>query len=252
MSDLSLEDQIHAVKEIIDRAYRFVLFGGAGVSTESGIPDFRGADGLYTEKGLIPPEKILSRSFFKFHPKEFYSFYRDKLIYTEARPNMTHIKLAEFEKSGKCAGVITQNIDGLHQLAGSEKVFELHGSIYRNYCVKCGHEYGLDTVLNAGEEAGEGKFAGVPVCACGGIIKPDVVLYQEDLDKGMLNAAVKLMQEADLLIIGGTSLNVFPAASLLQYFRGDKAVIINKEPTQFDKIADVLIHDSLGKIFEKL
>ncbi len=252
MSDKLLDKQIEEVKSLIEKCKSFVFFGGAGVSTESGIPDFRGAEGIYTEKGLVGPEKILSRSYFKFHPKEFFQFYREKMIYKDAKPNITHIKLAEFEKSGKCNGVITQNIDGLHQEAGSEKVFELHGCIYRNYCVKCGHAYDLDMIIESGKDTSEGKFAGVPICTCGGTIKPDVVLYQEDLDNSMLNAAAKLMQESDLLIIGGTSLNVYPATALLKYFTGDKVVIINKEETAFDKIADILIHDSLGKVFSKL
>ena len=252
MSDNLLEEEIEKVKSLIEKCKSFVFFGGAGVSTESGIPDFRGSDGIYTEKGIIPSEKVLSRSYFKFHPKEFFQFYREKMIYKDAKPNITHIKLAELEKSGKCNGIITQNIDGLHQAAGSEKVFELHGSIYRNYCVKCGHAYSLDTILEAGLDISDGKFAGVPICSCGGTIKPDVVLYQEDLDSSMLNAAAKLMQESDLLIIGGTSLNVYPATALLKYFTGDKLVIINKDTTDFDKIADVLIHDSLGKVFSKL
>ncbi|HBZ52303.1 MAG TPA: NAD-dependent protein deacylase [Eubacterium sp.] len=227
--------------DIVDGSNNIVFFGGAGVSTESGIPDFRSEDGLYNQKYDYPPETIISHSFFMHNPKEFYRFYRDKMIYKDAKPSTTHIALANLEKMGKCRGVITQNIDGLHQLAGSQHVVELHGSVLRNYCMNCHEFYDVDAVLDGGN---------IPRCKCGGMIKPDVVLYEEGLNSSDISEAIRLIQEADVLIIGGTSLGVYPAAGLIDYYRGNKLVLINKSTTPMDYKANLLIHDSLGKVFE--
>ena len=228
-------------------SHKIVFFGGAGVSTESGIPDFRSQDGLYQQEWNYPPETIISRSFFDHNPKEFYRFYRKKLIIKDVKPNITHYKLAELEKAGKLSAVVTQNIDGLHQLAGSKTVYELHGSTLRNYCMKCGKFYGIDFIAQSEER--EDKL---PICECGGLVKPDVVLYEEGLDDKVINGAVEAISNADTLIIGGTSLVVYPAAGLIRYFKGDNLILINKTATQADANADLVIHDSLGNVFGEL
>ena len=220
---------------------RIVFFGGAGVSTESGIPDFRSEDGLYRQSYRYPPETILSRSFFERHPEEFFAFYRDKMLFPEAKPNPVHRWLAEWEQAGRLAAVVTQNIDGLHQAAGSRRVLELHGSVHRNTCLKCHARYDLNFILGT---------HGVPRCPCGGIIKPDVVLYEESLDEAVLQGAVEAISSADLLIVGGTSLAVYPAAGLLRYFRGDNLVVINKQPTSADAMANLLIHEPIGRTLD--
>lgn len=237
------EEKIAQFKQWIDNSDNVVFFGGAGVSTESGIPDFRSVDGLYNQSYDYPPETILSHTFYIRKPEEFFRFYRDKMLFPDAEPSMPHIKLAELEQCGKLKGVITQNIDGLHQKAGSRHVIELHGSVLRNYCERCGEFYGLDTIVNS---------EGVPTCKCGGRIKPDVVLYEEGLDENNINEAIRLIKEADILIVGGTSLGVYPAAGLIDYYRGDKLVLINKSSTPYDKKANLLIQDSLGKVFSAL
>lgn len=237
------EEKIAQFKQWIDNSDNVVFFGGAGVSTESGIPDFRSVDGLYNQSYDYPPETILSNTFYIRKPEEFFRFYRDKMLFPDAEPSMPHIKLAELEQCGKLKGVITQNIDGLHQKAGSRHVIELHGSVLRNYCERCGEFYGLDTIINS---------EGVPTCKCGGRIKPDVVLYEEGLDENNINEAVRLIKEADILVVGGTSLGVYPAAGLIDYYRGDKLVLINKSSTPYDKKANLLIQDSLGKVFSAL
>ncbi len=226
----------------IEESNNIVFFGGAGVSTESGIPDFRSVDGLYNQKYKYPPETIISHSFFKKNPEEFYRFYRDKLIHS-AEPNITHFALAKLEKAGKLKAVVTQNIDGLHQSGGSEKVLELHGSILRNYCMKCNKNYSLDDVK---------KQNGIPYCSCKGMIRPDVVLYEEMLDDSVVQASVKAIEEADMLIVGGTSLVVYPAAGLINHYRGKKLVLINKSETAYDSKADLVINEPLGKIFSKI
>ena len=218
---------------------RVVFFGGAGVSTESGIPDFRSVDGLYNQKYKYPPETILSDTFFARMPDEFFRFYRDKILVSGVQPNAAHLKLAEWEKMGKLSAVVTQNIDGLHQLAGSKKVYELHGSVARNHCVRCHKAYSLEEVKNAPL---------VPCCSCGGIIKPDVVLYGEPLDNDVVMGAVEAISEADLLIVGGTSLNVYPAAGLLDYYRGGRLVLINKSVTPRDDIADLIFREPIGQL----
>ena len=235
---------IDKLKEVIQKSDNIVFFGGAGVSTESGIPDFRSVDGLYNQKYDYPPEEILSHTFFMEKTDEFYKFYRDKLIIHGIKPNAAHIALAKLEEEGKLKAVITQNIDGLHQAAGSKNVIELHGSTLRNYCMKCGRFYeGTDFI----EEC-----EGTPMCECGGIIKPDVVLYEEMLDDDCINKAVKFISEADVLVIGGTSLNVYPAAGLINYFQGSKSVLINKAVTAADARADIVIHDSIGKVLSQI
>ena len=231
------------LQEIVDCSRRIVFFGGAGVSTESGIPDFRSVDGLYHQQYDYPPEQILSRSFFDENPAEFYRFYRSKMLCPHAKPNAAHYKLAELEQAGKCTAVVTQNIDGLHQAAGSRTVYELHGSVLRNHCMRCGRAYGVEAVAEA---------AGIPRCACGGIIKPDVVLYEEGLDQQTLEDAVFYISHADLLIIGGTSLAVYPAAGLIDYYRGNKLVLINKSTTPMDARADLLIQAGLGDVFGQI
>ena len=227
------------LKKVIEDSSSIVFFGGAGVSTESGIPDFRSVDGLYNQKYKYPPETILSHSFFMTRPKDFYDFYRDKMICTSAKPNKAHYALARLEEQGKLRAVVTQNIDGLHQLAGSRTVYELHGSVLRNYCMKCHKFYDLSAVTESTD---------IPKCKCGGIIKPDVVLYEEGLDDKTVSAAVHAIAKADVLIIGGTSLNVYPAAGFLRYFDGSKIVLINKSPTSYDKEADIVIRDPIGQV----
>jgi len=224
----------------VESAKRIVFFGGAGVSTESGIPDFRSVDGLYNQKYDYPPETILSHTFWAQNPGEFYKFYRDKMIVTGAKPNITHLKLAELEKQGKLTAVVTQNIDGLHQLAGSEKVYELHGSVHRNYCTKRKKFHDLDFIKSSD---------GIPRCPCGGIVKPDVVLYEESLDSDTIERSVDAITSCDMLIIGGTSLGVYPAASLIQYFGGSILALVNLSPTPYDSKADLVINDKLGNVF---
>lgn len=220
-----------------------VFFGGAGVSTESGIPDFRSVDGLYNQKYDYPPETILSHSFYLRKTEEFYRFYRDKMLCLTARPNAAHRKLAELEAAGKLKAVVTQNIDGLHQAAGSKKVLELHGSVLRNYCSKCGKFYDAQYILDS---------TGVPTCQCGGTIKPDVVLYEEGLDDSILSESIRCIREADMLIIGGTSLAVYPAAGLIDYYRGNKLVLVNKTPTPRDSMADLVVSGSIGELFAQI
>ncbi len=232
------------LQNIVDQAKRIVFFGGAGVSTESGIPDFRSVDGLYNQKYDYPPETILSHSFFESNPKEFYRFYRDKMLIVDAKPNAAHKKLAEMEQKGKLTAVVTQNIDGLHQKAGSKTVLELHGSIHRNTCLKCGKKYDAEYMLKSTEE--------VPHCSCGGVIKPDVVLYEESLDERTLRDSIRYISRADVLIIGGTSLAVYPAAGLIDYFRGEHLVVINMAPTSRDRQADLLIQDKIGTVLGAL
>ena len=235
-----MEENRALLQRWIEESGRIVFFGGAGVSTESGIPDFRSVDGLYHIKYDYPPETILSHTFFMKNPEEFYRFYHDKMLCLDAKPNAAHKKLAEMEAKGKLKAVITQNIDGLHQMAGSQRVMELHGSVHRNYCMKCGAFYDARYMKEA---------EGVPRCRlCGGMIKPDVVLYEEGLDQRTLSNSVSFLSRADLLIIGGTSLAVYPAASLIDYFRGKYLVVINKSSTPRDSIADLLIQESIGQV----
>lgn len=219
-----------------------VFFSGAGVSTESGIPDFRSVDGLYNKKYDYPPEEILSHTFFEKNPEYFYRFYREKMLVTAA-PNAAHIKLAKWEDEGKLLGIVTQNIDGLHQAAGSKRTYELHGSVKRNYCMKCRKFYDFDFMKNS---------KGIPLCECGGVIKPDVVLYEEGLDDKVLSKSIEIISKADMLIIGGTSLVVYPAAGLVRYFRGDKLVLINRTETNMDSRADLVIRENIGKVFSEL
>ncbi len=228
----------------VTESENIVFFGGAGVSTESGIPDFRSVDGLYHQSYDYPPETILSRTFFDKNPEEFYRFYRDKMLCSGVRPNAAHLKLAELERAGKLKAVVTQNIDGLHQMAGSRTVYELHGSVHRNYCMKCRQFFDGDFIA---------RSEGVPRCPmCGGMVKPDVVLYEEGLDQETMEAAVLAINRADMLIVGGTSLVVYPAAGLINYYRGDKLVLINRDATPYDKRAGLVIHDSLGKVLGSL
>lgn len=236
-------NQIEQLKQWVKDSDNIVFFGGAGVSTESGIPDFRSVDGLYNQKYDYPPEMILSHTFYMNKTDEFYRFYRDKMLELDAKPNAAHLKLAELEKAGKLKAVITQNIDGLHQAAGSRVVLELHGSVHRNYCRKCGKLYDAHYIKNS---------QGVPKCSCGGQIKPDVVLYEEGLDSGTMQEAIQSISRADVLIIGGTSLAVYPAAGLIDYYRGRKLVLVNKSATPMDSRADLLIQDSIGAVFSQL
>ncbi len=233
-----MEQKLKMLQQWVDESRRIVFFGGAGVSTESGIPDFRSVDGLYNQQYDYPPETILSHSFCQARPEEFFRFYRDKMIFPNARPNAAHKKLAELEAAGKLTAVVTQNIDGLHQAAGSREVLELHGSVHRNYCEKCGKFYCLQDILNS---------TGVPRCVCGGRVKPDVVLYEEPLDQSVMERALRHIQEADLLIVGGTSLAVYPAAGLVNYYRGNRMVLINKSPTPYDANADLVIAGAIGE-----
>ena len=238
-----MNENIAKLKQWIDESDNVVFFGGAGVSTESGIPDFRSVDGLYAQKYKYPPERIISHSFFEENPEEFYRFYRDKLVIRGAKPNIAHRKLAEWERQGKLKAVITQNIDGLHQAAGSEKVIELHGTTHRVYCARCGQRYPVE-VVNEG--------TGIPRCKCGGVIRPDVVLYEEGLDQEDLYRSVQLIRDADVLIVGGTSLVVYPAAGLINYYRGHKLVLVNLSATDRDDDADLVIHDKIGEVFAQL
>lgn len=234
---------VEQLQKIIDEHDNIVFFGGAGVSTESGIPDFRSVDGLYNQKYDYPPETILSHTFFMRRPEEFYRFYRDKILITGVEPNAAHKKLAELEAAGKLKAVVTQNIDGLHQKAGSKAVYELHGSIHRNYCMKCGKFYSAEELL---------QTEGVPRCSCGGMIKPDVVLYEEGLDSGTIQSSIRAISEAQVLIVGGTSLAVYPAAGLIDYFEGDKVVLINKGATSRDAHADLVIKEPIGQVLGQI
>ena len=236
-------EQMHRLIEIVHTAKRMVFFGGAGVSTGSGIPDFRSEDGLYRQKYRFPPEQILSHTFFIHRTEEFFRFFRDKMLYLNAKPNTAHWKLAQWEQAGRLSAVITQNIDGLHQMAGSKRVLELHGSVHRNTCMQCGAHFSAQEILNS---------TGIPRCPCGGIIKPDVVLYEESLDERTLMEAVREIRTADVLLIGGTSLQVYPAASLIHYFQGDHLVLINQSSTPADKNADLLITGKIEEIFSQV
>lgn len=235
--------EIEKLQEIIDKSNNIVFFGGAGVSTESGIPDFRSKDGLYHMKYKFPPEEILSHSFFMDNLDEFYRFYKDKMNSLNVLPNVSHKFLAKLEKAGKLRAVITQNIDGLHTKAGSKNVLELHGTIYKNHCMECGREYSAEYVFNS---------EGVPYCECGGIIKPDVVLYEEALNDFTVMQAINYIKQADVLIVAGTSLTVYPASGLIRYFRGKHLVIINRDTTDYDNMAELVIHEKLGDVFGKL
>ena len=238
-----MNGQIETLQQWIDESRAIVFFGGAGVSTESGIPDFRSVDGLYNQKYAWPPEEILSRTFFDAKPEEFYRFYRDKMLCLDAKPNAAHKKLAELEAAGKLRSVVTQNIDGLHQLAGSKRVWELHGSVHRNYCMRCRKPYSVESVKDS---------QGVPRCSCGGTVKPDVVLYEESLNSRVMEGAVADLQAADLLIIGGTSLAVYPAAGLINYYGGERLVLINKSPTPYDNRADLAINLPIGEVLGQI
>lgn len=238
-----MDEKIAKLREWIDSSDNIVFFGGAGVSTESGIPDFRSVDGLYNQQYKYPPETILSHTFFLSETEEFYRFYRAKMLALDAKPNAAHLKLAEWEREGKCRAVVTQNIDGLHQKAGSKEVLELHGSVLRNYCMRCRKPYPVESIA---------KGTGIPRCSCGGIIKPDVVLYEEGLDSYTINKSVEYISKADILIIGGTSLAVYPAAGLIDYYRGNKLVLVNKSPTPADRRADLVIHAPIGEVFSQL
>lgn len=234
---------VEQLREWVNGSDNIVFFGGAGVSTESGIPDFRSVDGLYNQQYDYPPETILSHTFYRRNTEEFYRFYRNKMLCLDAKPNAAHLKLAQWEKEGKLKAVVTQNIDGLHQAAGSEKVYELHGSVLRNFCETCHKFYDVNFIANS---------EGVPKCECGGDIKPDVVLYEEGLDQSTLSGAIRAISEADVLIVGGTSLAVYPAAGLLDYYNGNKLVLVNKTPTARDGIADLVVQGSIGEIFSQL
>lgn len=237
------EQKLEKLQTWVKESSRIVFFGGAGVSTESGIPDFRGEDGLYRQRYAYPPETIISHSFYVHHPEIFFDFYRNRMLYPNAKPNVVHQRLAQWERDGKLLAVVTQNIDGLHQAAGSKTVYELHGSTLRNYCVKCGTFYDVDFIANS---------TGVPRCPkCGGIVKPDVVLYEEGLDEEVLSGAVSAIRKADTLIIGGTSLVVYPAAGLIRYFRGRHLVVINMQPTGADAQADLCIAKPIGQVLSE-
>lgn len=238
-----MEEKIAKLKEIIQNSSNIVFFGGAGVSTESGIPDFRSVDGLYNQKYKYPPEQIISHTYYRHHPEEFFAFYKDKMIVTDAEPNAAHIRLAELEQEGRVRAVITQNIDGLHQKAGSREVLELHGSIHRNYCESCHKFYGLEYIVES---------EGIPRCTCGGIVKPDVVLYEEGLNTETIQKAVNYIRAAEVLIIGGTSLVVYPAAGLIDYFQGSHLVVINRDATPRDTQADLLIQEKIGTVFSQI
>ena len=231
------------LQNVIDNSRRIVFFGGAGVSTESGIPDFRSVDGLYNQKYDYPPEQILSHTFFMHNTEDFYRFYRDKMLCLDKKPNKAHLNLAELERAGKLTAVVTQNIDGLHQAAGSKKVYELHGSVLRNYCMKCGKFYSAEYIKNSN---------GIPKCECGGVIKPDVVLYEEGLDDSTVTGALRAIQTADTLIIAGTSLTVYPAAGFISYFNGDNIVLINRDETPFDGKADLVFHEKVGELLGQI
>lgn len=235
--------EISKLRDIIEQSSNIVFFGGAGVSTESGIPDFRSQDGLYAQKYAYPPEQIVSHTFFTAHPREFFAFYRERMLYLSAKPNPAHIYLAKLEQCGKLKGVVTQNIDGLHQVAGSKRVWELHGSVHRNYCMRCGKFYPAGFIKNSTD---------IPRCDCGGIIKPDVVLYEESLNGEVIDGAIGAISDADALIIGGTSLVVYPAAGFINFFRGKHLAVINKSATSADGRAELVINDSIGKVFSAL
>lgn len=235
--------KIEQFQQMIDESSRIVFFGGAGVSTESGIPDFRSVDGLYNQSFRYPPEQMLSHTFFVKHTTDFFDFYRKKMLCLDAKPNAAHRKLAELENCGKLLAVVTQNIDGLHQKAGSKQVYELHGSVHRNYCRKCQTEYDAEFILNS---------KGIPCCTCGGIIKPDVVLYEEGLDEDVVNGAVSAIRNADMLIIGGTSLAVYPAAGLIHSFSGSRLVVINQMPTSADSNATLMLNQPIGEVLEQV
>ena len=236
-------DKLETLKRWISESSRIVFFGGAGVSTESGIPDFRSVDGLYNQKFDYPPETIISHSFYERRPEYFFRFYREKMLPLGFEPNVTHKVLAKWEQQGKLSAVVTQNIDGLHQKAGSKKVYELHGSVLRNYCVRCGKFYPAEFVKDC---------EGVPKCSCGGTVKPDVVLYEEGLDQATIEKSVRAIWQADLLIVAGTSLTVYPAAGLINYYQGSRLVLINRDATPYDRNADLVFHESLGSIFSQL
>lgn len=238
-----MEDKIAQLREMIAGSDNIVFFGGAGVSTESGIPDFRSVDGLYNQKWKYPPETILSHSFFESNPEEYYRFHREKLVVEGVKPNQAHLRLAQLEQEGKLKAVITQNIDGLHQAAGSKNVLELHGSILRAYCSRCRRPYPAEEM---------NKVEGVPRCSCGGVIRPDIVLYEEPLDDDIVRRAIAYIRNADILIIGGTSLNVYPAAGLINYYRGNKLVLINLSKTPYDSYADLIIHEKIGEVFSRV
>jgi NAD-dependent deacetylase len=239
-----MDDVITKLQQMVDESNRIVFFGGAGVSTESGIPDFRSADGLYSQKFKYPPEYMLSHTCFKRNTKEFFDFYREKILFTGILPNKAHLKLAEMEKRGKLSAIVTQNIDGLHQAAGSKTVYELHGSIARNYCVDCSALYDMGYIQNS---------IGIPYCErCGGIVKPDVVLYEEGLDSNTIDNAVRAIVKSDMLIIAGTSLTVYPAAGLVNYFKGKYLVLINRDPTPKDNAADLVIREKVGEVLDKI
>ena len=236
-------ENMETLKKWVSESNRIVFFGGAGVSTESGIPDFRSVDGLYSQKFEYPPETIISHSFYEKRPEYFFRFYREKMLPLGFEPNITHRVLARWEQAGTLSAVVTQNIDGLHQKAGSRRVYELHGSVLRNYCTRCGKFHSAEFVRDA---------EGIPRCACGGIVKPDVVLYEESLDQDCIEKSVMAIRSADLLIVAGTSLTVYPAAGLINYYRGNRLVLINRDATAFDNRADLVFHESLGNIFDKL
>lgn len=235
--------KIDELQRVINNSQRIVFFGGAGVSTESGIPDFRSVDGLYNQKYDYPPEEILSHTFFKKHTDEFYRFYKDKMLCIDKKPNAAHLKLAELEQAGKLSAVITQNIDGLHQAAGSKTVYELHGSVMRNYCLKC-HRFHSAEFIN--------QSRGVPYCECGGVVKPDVVLYEEGLDDKNVSGALRAIQNADTMIIAGTSLTVYPAAGFVRYFSGNNLILINRDKTPLDNSVDMVFHDKVGELLSKI
>ena len=236
-------DKLETLKQWVSESNRIVFFGGAGVSTESGIADFRSTDGLYSQKFEYPPETIISHSFYQQRPEYFFRFYREKMLPLGFEPNITHKVLARWEQEGKLAAVVTQNIDGLHQKAGSKKVYELHGSVLRNYCTRCRKFHNAEFVRD---------YDGVPKCSCGGIVKPDVVLYEESLDQKTIEKSVMAIRDADLLIVAGTSLTVYPAAGLINYYQGKRLVLINRDATQYDHYADLVFHESMGRIFERL
>ena len=238
-----MNESIEQLKEIIDKSDNIVFFGGAGVSTESGVPDFRSVDGLYNQEYAYPPETILSHTFYKRNPEEFFRFYRNKMLFPNAEPNNAHKALAKLEEMGKLKAVITQNIDGLHQKAGSKVVYELHGSVYRNHCESCGKFYGFDEVY---------KMQGIPRCQCSGIIKPDVVLYEEQLDSETIDESLNAIIDADMLIVAGTSLTVYPAASLIHYFHGRYLVLINRDPTPMDDKTSLTLHGKVGEVLSQI
>ena len=238
-----MSDPVLELKKLVEESDNIVFFGGAGVSTESGIPDFRSVDGLYNQQYKYPPETILSHSFFMAHPDEYYEFHRAKLVAPDAKPNRAHLRLAQLEAEGQLKAVITQNIDGLHQAAGSKNVLELHGSIHRCYCMRCGRSHPADR-MNLG--------TGIPRCDCGGVIRPDIVLYEESLDEEILSKSIHYIRNADVMIVGGTSLAVYPAAGLMNYYRGNKLVLVNRSATPYDSAANLIIHEKIGDVFSRI